>query len=161
MSITLKIQHEDGIRLRQQSATKVERLQTEIDGKKIDTPFVVHGTEWKFDKDETKQDEDQRRLNSDGTHLKLGTYTVYITSGLRNLVIERKGAIKSVDFRNSALRNQLRIQAQKLVEVRKAKDGAPVKEWKTDGPPQYIGPNVFGGAFVGDGQRAIIDEMPT
>lgn len=161
MSITLKLQHEDGVRLRQQSASKVERLQTEIDGKPVDTPFIVRGTDWKFDKDDAKQDEDLRKLDSDGTHMKLGTYTVYITSGLKNLVIERKGSVKSLDFRNSSLRNQMRIQVQKLVEVRKGKDGSPVKEWKNDGQPQYIPPNVFGGAFVGDGQRAIVDEMPT
>ena len=161
MSITLKLIHEDGLRLRQQMAAKVDRMQTELDGKPVDTPFVVHGTEWKFEKDDVKQDEDLRRIGADGKHEKLGTYTIYITSGLKNLVIERKGGIKSVDFRNSSLRNQLRIQVQKLVEVKKAKDGSAVKEWKNDGQPQYIPANVFGGAFVGDGQRAVVDEMPT
>jgi hypothetical protein len=161
MSITLKLQHDDGIRLRQQSAAKVERLQTEVDGKQVDTPLVIRGTEWRFEKDDLKQDEDLRKLGADGKHLKLGTYTAYITAGLKNLVIERKGIIKSLDFRNSSVRNQMKIQVQKLVEVKKGKDGSAVKEWKNDGPAQYIPANTFGGAFVGDGQRAVIDEMPT
>lgn len=149
MSIKLSLKHSEGLRLRNQSAIKVEK-----DGKP--TNEVV----WKFDPEDCKQDEDLRKVEADGSHVKLGTYTSYITTGLKNLVVERKGKVEHVDFRNSSLRNQLRIRYQKLVEVKKG-DKVTGKEWRFDGQPTYIPANTWTGVFVGDGQRAILDEMPT
>jgi len=157
MSIELRLTHEEGLRLRQQSAHKVG------DGGL---------KEWKFDKlqdyegkpvDEVDQDRDARQCDGAGKKLKLGKYTVHITAGTRNLVAERKGKVKSMDFLNRAIRNQLRIRYQELKATgRKTKEGKEVHEWKdAAGAPIYIPPNTWGGAFVGDGQRAIIDEMPT
>ena len=165
MSITLKLVHEDGIKLRQQSARSIER-QPLVEGEKPQT-----STEWRFDKvqasdgrtqDECQQDEDNRRVGPDGKKIKLGTYTVHVTAGMRNLVIERKGKVVPFSFKNGAIRNQMRLQYQRLEATgRKTKDGKPVHEWKNDGAAQYVPPNSFSGAFVGDGQRAVIDECPT
>lgn len=169
MSIQLRLTHEEGIRLRQQTAHTVERTEGP-------ERLVVAGKDWKFDKyqdatgkttDECPQDEDNRRVGSDGKKLKLGTYTIHVTAGTRNLVVERKGKTKSFEFKNPAIRNQMRVKYQTLVE--KLKDGKPVTQngkpvhvWEdTPGQPQYIPPNSFGGVFVGDTQRAILDEMPT
>jgi hypothetical protein len=56
----------------------------------------------------------------------------------------------------------MRIKYQTLEKTgRKTKDGKEVHEWKDSGQPQYIPPNTFGGAFVGDNQRAILEECPT
>jgi len=164
MSVTLKLTHEDGIRLRQQSAHKVEH-------KDEKTGEVTPTVDWRFVKhqgsdgrpvEECQQDEDYRRVGSDGKKLKLGTYTVHVTAGMNNLVIERKGKVAPFNFKNPAIRNQVRVQYQRLVESgRKTKEGKPVHEWKNDGQTKYIPPNTFDGVFVGDGQRAIVDEMPT
>jgi hypothetical protein len=157
MSVTLKLKHLEGLRLRNQSAHKIART-----GKEGDGGTVIKGEEWKFDPDDCKQDEDQRKVEADGSHVKLGTYTVYITAGLKNLVVERKGKVEHVDFKNSALRNQLRIRYQKLVDENAGKEGKkPHLIWKPEGQPQYIPANTWTGVFVGDGQRAIVDEMPT
>jgi hypothetical protein len=163
MSVTLKLQHEEGIRLRQQSAHKTE-------GKDL-TGEPTTAVEWRFVKrpasnghlvEECQQDEDPRRVGSDGRKVQLGTYTIHVTAGTNNLVIERKGKVAPYSFKNPAIRNQVRVQYQRLTQSeRKTKDGKPVHEWKNDGAPQYIPPNTFGGVFVGDGQRAIIAEMPT
>ena len=94
--------------------------------------------------------------------MQLGTYTLHVTHGMNNLVIERKGKVAPFNFKNGSIRNQVRIQYQRLIDSgRKTKDQKPVHEWKNDGQAQYLPPNTFGGAFVGDGQRAIVDEMPT
>ncbi len=117
--------------------------------------------------EEIDQDRDYRRVGADGQKEVLGTYSVHITHNLKNLVVERKGKVQSFDFKNPSIRNPVRIQYQKLVPVLdkkgepKQRDGKPVMEWKNEGLAQYIPPNTFGGAFVGDGQRAILDEMPT
>ena len=171
MSIQLRLVHEDGIRLRQQTATKVERIENVVDGKKVEGGAIKSGTDWKFERyqlpngqwlEEAQQDEDPRRVGSDGKKIKLGTYTLHITTGLRNLVVERKGKVAPFNFRNSSIRNQIRRQYQKLTETgRKTKEGKAVFEWKNDGPATYVPPNTFDGVFVGDGQRAILDEMPT
>jgi hypothetical protein len=162
MSVTLKLNHEDGIRLRQQAATKVERVQTEVDGHKVDTPIVSKGVDWRFEREDVQQDEDPRKVDTNGRKIKLGTYTVYITAGLKNLVVERKGPVKPYNFHNNSIRNQIRIQPQKLTEVKKGKEGEkPVMGWKNDGTPTYVPANTFGGVFVGDNLRAVIDEMPT
>jgi hypothetical protein len=164
MSVTLKLVHEEGIRLRQQSAHKIEQ-------KDEKTGAVSTSVNWRFVKrqatdgktvEECQQDEDPRRVGSDGRKIQLGTYTVHVTAGMNNLVIERKGKVAPFNFKNPAIRNQVRVQYQRLVDTgRKTKDEKPVHEWKNDGQPQYLPPNTFGGAFVGDGQRAIVDEMPT
>lgn len=173
MSIQLRLQHEDGIRLRQQTAHKVERVETLVDGKPVEGGPVkpTTATDWRFDKwqdstgrtyEECQQDEDPRRVDAQGKKLKLGTYTLHITAGMRNLVVERKGKVAPFNFKNPAIRNQLRIRYQTLEKTgRKTKDGKDVHEWKDSGSPQYIPPNTFAGVYVGDGQRAILDEMPT
>jgi 5-hydroxyisourate hydrolase-like protein (transthyretin family) len=163
MSVTLKLQHEEGVRLRQQSAHKIEE-------KDLTTGEPVHSVEWRFVKrpasdgkvvEECQQDEDPRRVDANGRKAQLGTYTVHVTAGMNNLIIERKGKVAPFNFKNPAIRNQVRVQYQKLVDSGRQKDKKPVFEWKNDGAPQYLPPNTFGGAFVGDGQRAIVDEMPT
>jgi hypothetical protein len=159
MSIQLKLQHAEGLRLRQQTAREIEK-----DGAKV--------KEWKFDQltdyegrpcDEVDQDRDPRLVDGAGKKIKLGKYTVHITAGTRNLVVERKGKVTSLDFKNEAIRNQMRVRYQELKETaRKTKDGKVVHEWKdSPGNPIFIPPNTWGGAFIGDGQRAILDEMPT
>jgi hypothetical protein len=164
MSVTLKLTHEEGIRLRQQSAHKLEH-------KDEKTGAVTHTVEWRFTKrpdssgkivEECQQDEDPRRVDFSGRKAQLGTYTVHVTAGMNNLVIERKGKVAPYQFKNPAIRNQVRVQHQKLTDSgRKTKDGKPVHEWKNDGAAKYVPPNSFDGVFVGDGQRAIVDECPT
>lgn len=165
MAIRLKMQAREGLRLRQQTAQNVTRAEGNV---------VTAGTDWKFDKhadyegrpiDELDQDRDARLVDGAGKKLRLGTYTVHINAGMHNLVVEQKGKVKSVDFKNEALRNQLRVKYQELKDTgRKTKSDQPkpIFEWRdSPGAPIYIPPNTWGGAFVGDGQRAIIDEMPT
>jgi hypothetical protein len=74
MSIALKLTHEEGIRLRQQSAHKVERTDALVDGKPTAGGIVRYGTDWRFDKyqedngktsDEVRQDRDQRLCAAD------------------------------------------------------------------------------------------------
>lgn len=170
MSIQLKLSHEEGVRLRQQSAHKVERVKTLVDGKEVEGGPVKAGTDWRFDKfqfpngqttDECQQDEDPRRVGNDGKKLKLGTYTLHVTAGARNLVIERKGKVAAFNFKNTALRNQMRIRYQTLEKTERQHKGKDVYEWHDSGMPQYIPPNTPCGVFVGDNQRAIVDEMPT
>jgi hypothetical protein len=163
MSIQLRLTHEEGVRLRQQTAQKLERTAA---------GFVQSAGDWKFDKhqdanghttEECPQDLDPRRVGNDGKKLPLGTYTLHLTYNMRNLVVERKGKIAPYNFKNPALRNQMRVRYQELKATgRKTKDGKEIHEWKdAPGAPQYIPPNTFGGAFVGDNQRAILEEMPT
>jgi hypothetical protein len=164
MSVTLKLQHEEGLRLRQQSAHKIEH-------KDEKTGAVSTTTEWRFVKrpasdgkvvEECQQDEDPRRVDSNGRKMQLGTYTLHVTHGMNNLVIERKGKVAPFNFKNGSIRNQVRIQYQRLIDSgRKTKDQKPVHEWKNDGAAKYIPANTFDGVFVGDGQRAIVDECPT
>jgi hypothetical protein len=165
MSVTLKLVHEEGIRLRQQAAHKTEHTDEK-------TAALIQTVDWRFTKrptsdgkgvvEECQQDEDPRRIDSNGHKIKLGTYTVHVTANMNNLVIERKGKVSPFNFKNPAIRNQVRLQYQRLVDSgRKTKDQKPVHEWKNDGPAKYIAPNTFDGVFVGDGQRAIVDEMPT
>jgi hypothetical protein len=170
MSIQLKLTHEEGIRLRQQSAHKVERVKMIVDGKEVAGGAVKGGTDWRFDKfqfpngqmvEECQQDEDPRRVGPDGKKIKLGTYTIHITAGTRNLVIERKGKVAPFNFKNTAVRNQMRVRYQTLEPTDRKKGDKVVHEWKDSGLPQYIPPNTPCGVFVGDNQRAIVDEMPT
>jgi hypothetical protein len=164
MSVTVKLVHEEGIRLRQQAAHKIEH-------KDKDDKVTHTSVDWRFVKrpasdgkqvEECQQDEDPRRVDNNGRKLQLGTYTVHVTAGMNNLVIERKGKVVPFNFKNGAIRNQVRVQYQKLVDTgRKTKDQKAVHEWKNDGAAKYIPPNTFDGVFVGDGQRAIVDEMPT
>lgn len=166
MAIQLKLQHEEGLRLRQQTAHKVERKGGQDGG-----GVPVMGTDWRFDRfqnadghstDEVPQDRDPRRVGADGKHIPLGTYTVHVTANMRNLVVERKGKVTPFNFKNPAIRNQMRVKYQTLEKTgRKTKDGKEIHEWKDSGQPTFIAPNTFGGAFVGDNQRAILDEMPT
>jgi hypothetical protein len=164
MSVTLKLVHEEGIRLRQQSAHKIE--QTDLAGgpstQIVDWRFVKRPASDGKIVEECQQDEDPRRVDANGRKAQLGTYTVHVTAGMNNLVIERKGKVSPYSFKNPAIRNQVRVQHQRLVESgRKTKEGKSVHEWKNDGVAKYVPPNSFDGVFVGDGQRAILDEMPT
>jgi hypothetical protein len=162
MSIQLKLTHEEGVRLRQQTAQKVERGSA---------GQIQAASEWKFDKhqdqnghatEECPQDLDPRRVGNDGKKIPLGTYTLHVTYNMRNLVVERKGKISPFNFKNPAIRNQMRVRYQELKPTDRKKDGKVIHEWKdSPGAPQYIPPNTFGGVFVGDNQRAILDEMPT
>lgn len=164
MSVTLKLTHEEGLRLRQQSAHKIEH-------KDEKTGTTSTTTEWRFVKrpdssgkivEECQQDEDPRRVDSHGRKAQLGTYTVHITAGMNNLVIEKKGKVTPYQFKNPAIRNQVKVQHQRLVDSgRKTQDKKPIHEWKNDGAAKYVPPNSFDGVFVGDGQRAILDECPT
>jgi hypothetical protein len=163
MSVTVKLVHEEGIRLRQQAAHKTEQKDL--------TGAVTQTVDWRFVKrpasdgkivEECQQDEDPRRVDANGRKAQLGTYTLHITAGMNNLVIERKGKVAPYQFKNPAIRNQVRVQHQRLVDSgRKTQDKKPVHEWKNDGAAKYVPPNSFDGVFVGDGQRAILDEMPT
>ena len=153
MSIQLKFNHKDGLRLRQQMAHSVDRTSDGI---------VVSGKEWRFEGADVDQDRDLRKVDGEGKHIKLGTYTVFLTAGMKNLVVEKKGKVEHIDFRNSSLRNQMKVRMQTLIETKKAKDGkTPVMEWKDSGTAQYIPSNTWSGVSVGDGVRSILDEMPT
>jgi hypothetical protein len=156
MSVTLKLVHEEGIRLRQQAAHK-DALTSTVNWRFVKRP----ASDGKLI-EECQQDEDPRRVDSNGRKVQLGTYTIHVTSGANNLVVERKGKVAPFNFKNNSIRNQVRVQYQKLADSgRITKDKKPVHEWKNDGPAKYIPCNTFDGVFVGDGQRAIIDEMPT
>jgi hypothetical protein len=183
MAIQLKLTHEDGLRLRQQQATDIKRQEPKVVERTVDEKTgqltglgIIDGTirggkEWKFMRgtdtnghptEDVQQDEDLRRIDGNGKKLKLGTYTVYLTAGIRNLVIERTGKVAPFNFKNGALRNQVRVKYQTLEKSgRKTKDGKEVHEWKDSGNAQYFPPNTFAGVFIGTGQRAILDEMPT
>lgn len=161
MSIQLKINHEEGLRLRAQTAHSVERGSA---------GNVIKATDWKFQKyqsdngastEDCPQDLDPRRVGSDGKKVPLGTYTVHVTYNQHNLVVERKGKVAPFGFKNPAIRNQMRVQAQELKATDRKKGDKVVHEWIDSGPPQYIPPNTFGGAYVGDGMRVILAEMPT
>ncbi len=155
MAISLRIEHTEGLRLRQQQARSVEFSEGENGG----TP--MKSTEWTFDGSDCAQDTDPRRLDNKGKPLPLGTYTVHIAAGLRNLVVEKKGAIQVISFRNSALRNQMKIRQQELTDTgKKDKAGKPIKEWKVT-KQEYLPANTWGGAYAGDGTRTILEEMPT
>jgi hypothetical protein len=159
MSIALQIQHVDGLRLRQQLAIKVER----IAGTETSDGLVKGATEWRFEKEpgthkdmDVPQDRDKRNPEK-----VLGTYSPCISYALKNLVIEMKGKLINVDFRNTSVRNTLRIKVQTLVGTgRKNKAEEEIKEWKDQGVT-YLPATQWGGFSVGDGQRVVLDEMPT
>lgn len=159
MSVTLKLPYVEGIRLRQQAATNITRTTS---------GEVVNGKEWKFEPKDCERELHQRLVGPDGKKVPLDHFIVYVTAGMRNLVVEKKGKIESYNFQNTALRNQLRVKYQKLVPVvdkkgepAKTKEGKPIMEWKDEGQPNYVAPNTYTGVYVGDGQRAMVDEMPT
>lgn len=153
MAIFLKIEHVEGLRLRQQVAQSVLRAKT---------GEVQKGSEWTFERDPVSRKEAEVPRDLDPrTRAPVNTYSVSVNHGTKNLVIDKKGKPASVSFRNSSLRNQLRIKLQELAPVKKDKDGKDVLAWKDIGTLQYLGPQATGGVTVGDGVRAFIDEMPT
>jgi hypothetical protein len=156
MAISLRLDHKEGLRLRQQQAKQVDYAVGDGGG----NGTAMKGTEWAFDGADCTQDTDPRRVDNKGKPLPLGTYTVHIAANLRNLVIEAKGKVDTVQFRNSALRNQMKIRQQELKETKKDKTGKPIKEWVTT-KQEYIPANTWTGAYAGDGVRAICDEVPT
>lgn len=157
MSIALKFMHIDGLRLRQQSAHDVER-----------TPDnqIVGGKEWRFDIGpdrkplEVEQDKDERRRDAKGMPELMGTYTAHITAGLRNLVVEKSGKAENIQFRNGSVRNKMKVRYQKLVTIKNEKTGKDSQKWE-DAGTQFVDANTYGGAFIGDGTRVILDEQPT
>jgi hypothetical protein len=154
MSIQLVVDHVEGLRLRHQMAHKVERTEGDHGGD------VKGGAEWRF-ADEIERDKDERRRDNNGHPLLLPRYTFHVSYGLKNAVIEKKGKIETLSFRNSALRNQLRIKVEALTDTgRKDKKDAPIKEWRPQ-QTQYVPANTWTGVAVGEGLRAIVDEMPT
>jgi hypothetical protein len=157
MAIALRFEHVEGLRLRQQQAKQVQFSEGENGG----TPIASSKTEWAFDGIDCQQDTDPRKVDNKGKPLPLGTYTVHIAANLRNLVVEKKGKIEAIQFRNAALRNQMKIRQQEFVETgKKDKNNKPIKDWVTT-KQEYLPANTWGGAYAGDGIRAILDEMPT
>jgi len=158
MTIFLRIQHIDGLRIRQQVAHNVERVQkTELsDG------LVVGGKEWKFEKDPiTKKDVEVPRDLDQRTQKPLDTYSFSVSFGLKNAVIDRHGKAENVSFRNESVRNVLRIKVQSFDPTdKRGADKEFIKAWK-DHSTLFIQPSQWGGAVVGDGLRAILDELPT
>ncbi len=136
MAVQLKLDKVEGLRLRQQ--TQVEDVKKVKD---VETRVKV----WRFDGQDVPPDRDPR------TQEPLPKFTAHVAYGLKNLVFEKKGQPITVNFRNSSVRNQLRIRQQT-----KDKAGA----WQNSGDT-YLAANTFGGVFVGDLHRAIVDEMPT
>src|SRR5712675_264036 len=118
MSVTLKLVHEEGIRLRQQAAHKIEHVdeKTQLSSIQTDWRFVKRQASDGKTVEECGQDEDPRRVDASGRKAQLGTYTVHVTAGMNNLVIERKGKVAPFSFKNPAIRNQVRVQHQKLVD---------------------------------------------
>lgn len=153
MAIFLKIEHVEGLRLRQQVAQSVLRAKT---------GEVQKGSEWVFERDPLSRKEAEVPRDLDPrTRIPLNTYSPSVNHGTKNLVIDKKGAPASVSFRNGSLRNQLRIKLQALERVKKDKEGKDILAWKDIGAPQYVPPQTVAGVTVGDGVRAFIDEMPT
>jgi hypothetical protein len=154
MAICLKIKHTDGLRLRQQVASVQARAG---DG------AVIKGAQWHFEKDPiTKRDAEVPRDLDQRSRKPLDTSTVYVSYGLKNLVIDRKGVPAGVDLFNSSLRNSLKVQIETLTEVKTKGDEKKVqKEWVPSGPPAFIAPMATSGVIVGDGVRAILNEVPT
>jgi hypothetical protein len=157
VSIALRFQHIEGLRLRQQSAHDVER-----------TPDnqIVSGKEWRFDIGpdrkplEVEQDKDERRRDAQGMPTPLGTYTAHVTAGLRNVVVEKTGKAENIAFRNNSVRNKLKVRYQSLITVENEKTGKTTSKWQDSGS-QFVDANSWGGAFVGDNSRVILDEQPT
>jgi hypothetical protein len=158
MAIALRLEHVDGLRLRQQLATAKRNNTKEGDN------TILGGVDWHFEKvSGTHEDAVVPRDLDARTREPTNTYSPTINFGLKNLVIERKGPITHLEFRNTSVRNQLRIKTQTNVSTgRRTKDGADIKVWEDSGvPPQYLAPQLWGGVAVGDGTRVILDEMPT
>ncbi len=132
MSVQLKLEKVEGVRYRQQMYRD-----SNAKGEK--------GKAWVFEPTACQPDLDPR------TQEPLKVFTVYVAAGLKNLVIEKTGAAMTINFRNSSVRNQLRIRQQ-------TKDKAGKWENVRD---EYVKPNTYSGAFVGSDNRAIVDEMPT
>jgi len=140
MATQIQVRHIEGLRLRQQTLREVPDSKHKGEG---EPPMIKV---WKFEPQDVPQDLDVR------TREPLGIYSVHVAYNLRNLVVERKGKGENVTFRNANVRQVLRIKQEAL-------DGN--KKWKPAGAPILLDPNTWGGAFVGDGNRAVIEELPT
>ena len=158
MTIFLKIDHMPGIRIRQQVAHSVARTS----GTELSDGLVVGGKEWKFEKDPiTKKDVEVPRDLDQRTQKPLNTYSFSVSFGLKNAVIDRQGKAENVSFRNESVRNVLRVKVESYEPTEKRDSNKePIKAWKPHSTLQ-VQPGQWGGAVVGDGLRAILDELPT
>lgn len=158
MTIFLKIEDIDGLRIRQQVATTVTRVtESEMSG-----GLVVGGKDWKFEKDPlTKKDVDVALDLDPRTQQPLKTHSFSLSFGLKNAVVDRHGKAENVAFRNESVRNVLRVKVQSFEPTdKRGHDKEFIKVWK-DHSTLFVQPGQWGGAVVGDGLRAILDEMPT
>lgn len=140
MSIQLRIDHVEGLKLRQQ--TYKDKLDAEPTVNEKGEKF--YPKDWYFEPDDCLRDLDPR------TREPTNHYTTYVGAHLKNLVLEKSGSASNLMFRNSSIRNQLRLRAQ-----RKHKG-----KWITE-RDSYLDPNTYGGVYIGDGLRTIVDEVPT
>lgn len=145
MSTLIQLRHIDGFRVRQQDYKDVPDSRFKDKLKEGESLPMVKA--WRFPEDGgiVRQDVDNR------THEPMGTYSPYVAYNLRNLVIECRGTKQNVSFRNANVRQVLKVSQQEL-----GKD----KKWKPVGSCM-IPPNTWGGCVVGDGNRAIVEELPT
>ena len=164
MAILLSLTHQPGLKLRQQTAHTVIRDKDTVTQEGADpsqsTGAVLLGKEWKFEPDPiTGGDMEVPRDRNPRTQEPLSTYSVTLAYGLRNLVAEKAGKVEHLTFRNSSIRNPLRIRYQHQV-IERSKKGDDVKQWR-NGSISYLPAGQWGGVAIGDGTRAILDEQPT
>lgn len=158
MAIQLTIEHVDGLRLRQQ----VHRAS--VDPK---TGTVTKTNEWVFQKDPlNRNDLEVPRVLDPRTREPTKFYMPVINGGVQNLVIDKKGTPAPVSFRNTSLRNTIRIRTFVQMEEKRpgAKEGEKeqsVRAWRPNLTPVFLGPQEVGGVVVGDGVRAFVEELPT
>jgi hypothetical protein len=124
--------------------------------------LVVNGKDWRFEKDPvTKKDVDIDFDRDPRTQQPLKTHSFSLSFGLKNAVIDRHGKAENVAFRNESVRNVLRVKIlSHEPTAKKAADGDFIRAWK-EHSTIFVPPGQWGGAVVGDGLRAILDEMPT
>lgn len=171
MAVQIQFRHVEGMRIRQQTFRDIPhtvpaKLKRAPDPNFPDDPSrsievlleperIENVREWKFEPEDIPQDEDAR------THKPTGVYTVHLAYNLKNVVLERKGPGENVTFRNAGIRNTLRIWQQTFTDTGKlSKGGKAIKDWVKQSP-SLLAPNTYGGVFIGDGNRAIVEELPT
>jgi len=158
MTIFLRIEDIEGLRIRQQIGQKVSR----VVGSDLSDGLVTGNTEWKFEKDPITRHDVEIALDLDQrTQRPLKTRSFSVSFALKNAIVDRKGKAENVSFRNESVRNVLRVKVQSLDATDKKDSNKEfIKAWK-DHTTLFVQPGQWGGAVVGDGLRAILDEMPT